>query len=195
MKLLVIPIQFCPWGNGIVLHSKRPFAIHIPCAPVRNPSFHPHKLLTATISEMAGAKPPDLSTQNAPCTSSSVQPKRAAHGRCSTDANKSRIFLLTQEQAHHFGVRIYRFSNVGNHLHLLVLFRLRKGFQNFLRSITGAIAFLVTGTRKGKELKRRFLDPLAFTRVVSWGREFRVVSIYFVKNLLESLEFLAPGMC
>lgn len=101
--------------------------------------------------------------------------------------NKSKIFLLTNEQARHFGVRIYRFSNVGNHLHLLVLPGSRKGFQNFLRSITGSIALLVTGTRKGNELERRFWDLLAFTRVLSWGREFRIVSIYFVKNLLESL--------
>jgi len=101
--------------------------------------------------------------------------------------NKSKIFLLTNEQARHFGVRIYRFSNVGNHLHLLVLPGSRKGFQNFLRSITGSIALLVTGTHKGNELKRRFWDLLAFTRVLTWGREFQIVSIYFVKNLLESL--------
>jgi hypothetical protein len=101
--------------------------------------------------------------------------------------NKTRIFLLAHEKARRFGVRIYRFSNVGNHLHLLVLPGSREGFQNFLRSTTGAIAFLVTGARKGSGLKRRFWDLLAFSRVVSWGREFNVVSVYFAKNLLESL--------
>lgn len=107
--------------------------------------------------------------------------------------NKSRIFLLIHERAEHFGVRIYRFSNVGNHLHLLVLPESRRGFQNFLRSITGTIALLVTGTRKGKELKRRFWDLLAFTRVVSWGREFRAASVYFAKNLLEGLGIPRDG--
>jgi REP element-mobilizing transposase RayT len=101
--------------------------------------------------------------------------------------NKSKIFVLAHNKAQQFGVRIYRFSNVGNHLHILVLPGSRKGFQNFLRSITGAIVFLVTGTCKGKGLKRRFWDLLAFTRVLSWGRELRVVSTYFAKNLLESL--------
>jgi hypothetical protein len=107
--------------------------------------------------------------------------------------NKARIFLLTHEKARRFGVRIYRFSNVGNHIHLLVLPGSRKGFQNFLRSTTGAIAFLVTGTRKGSGLKRRFWDLLAFSRVVSWGREFRVVSVYFAKNLLDTLGIPRDG--
>ena len=101
--------------------------------------------------------------------------------------NKSRIFLLINQWAEQFGVEIYRFSNVGNHLHVLVLPGSRKGFQSFLRVVTGAIAFLVTGTRKGRELKKRFWDTLAFSRVVSWGREFKAVSVYFAKNLLEGL--------
>ncbi len=107
--------------------------------------------------------------------------------------NKSKIFLLAHEKAEHFGVRIYRFSNVGNHLHILVLPGSRKGFQNFLRAITGAIAFLVTGTRKGRELQHRFWDLLAFTRVVSWGREFGIVVNYFAKNLLEGLGIPRAG--
>jgi hypothetical protein len=101
--------------------------------------------------------------------------------------NKGRIFTLLHQKADQFGVEVYRFSNVGNHLHVLVLPRSRKGFQNFLRAVTGAIAFLVTGTRKGRELKKRFWDTLAFSRVVSWGREFKAVSVYFAKNLLEGL--------
>jgi REP element-mobilizing transposase RayT len=101
--------------------------------------------------------------------------------------NKARIFITVNRKAEHFGVRVYRFSNVGNHLHILVLPGSRKGFQNFLRAISGEIALLVTGTRKGRALKRRFWDVLAFTRVVSWGREFRSVTAYFAKNMLESL--------
>jgi REP element-mobilizing transposase RayT len=101
--------------------------------------------------------------------------------------NKARIFLLIHQKAERFDVKIYRFSNVGNHLHILALPGSRDGFQNFLRASTGAIAFWVTGAKKGQPLRARFWDLLAFTRVLSWGREFMSVKNYFVKNLLKSV--------
>jgi REP element-mobilizing transposase RayT len=101
--------------------------------------------------------------------------------------HKGRIFVLVHETADRFGVKVHRFTNVGNHLHLLVRTPSRGAFQDFLRVLTGAIVFLVTGTRKGLGLKKRFWDKLAFSRVVNWGREFKVLKTYFAKNLLESL--------
>ena len=100
---------------------------------------------------------------------------------------KSRIFVLVHEAADKYGVKVHRFENVGNHLHLLVRAPSRREFQSFLRVITGGIAFLVTGTRKGQKLGHRFWDKLAYSRIVSWGREFRAIETYFIKNLLESL--------
>jgi REP element-mobilizing transposase RayT len=100
---------------------------------------------------------------------------------------KGRVFLLAHQTAEKYGVRIYRFENVGNHLHLLVLAPSRRAFQAFLRVLTAAIAFLVTGTKKGQKLARRFWDKLAYSRIIDWGREFRALETYFAKNLLESL--------
>jgi REP element-mobilizing transposase RayT len=37
-------------------------------------------------------------------------------------------------------VRVYRFANAGNHLHLLVMPKSREAFKSFLRSISGVIA-------------------------------------------------------
>ena len=94
---------------------------------------------------------------------------------------------MVHETAEKYGVKVYRFSNVGNHLHLLVQVPSRRAWQAFIRALSGAVAFHVTGTRKGKALARKFWDSLAFSRIVSWGREYRTLEIYFVKNLLESL--------
>jgi hypothetical protein len=100
---------------------------------------------------------------------------------------KCRVFVLVHESADKYGVKVHRFENVGNHLHLLVVAPSRRAFQNFLRVITGGIVFMVTGTRKGQKLARRFWDKLAYSRIVSWGREFRALEVYFRKNLLESI--------
>lgn len=116
---------------------------------------------------------------------------RAAQARGSwsmlSRRNKARILILVHDAAGRYGVRVHRFENVGNHLHVLLSTPTRKAFQSFLRVVTGAIAFAVTGTRKGRKLKKRFWDCLAWSRIVNWGREFRRVEIYFMKNLLESL--------
>jgi len=100
--------------------------------------------------------------------------------------NKAEIHRIVDETAERFGVRIHRFSNVGNHLHLLISTKTRRGFQSFLRVVTGAVAFVVTGARKGNPVGK-FWDQLAFSRVLSWGREFRIAVVYLVKNELEGL--------
>lgn len=101
--------------------------------------------------------------------------------------HKARLMILVHDTAEKYGVELYRFENVGNHLHMILSTPSREAFQGFLRVVTGAIAFLVTGTRKGRPLKKRFWDLLAWSRIVNWGREFRVLEAYLMKNLLESL--------
>lgn len=86
-------------------------------------------------------------------------------------------------------VQILRFANVGNHLHLLVKARTRKGFQSFLRTITGLIARLVMGAVKGLA-QGRFWDELAFSRIVAPGRDLKNADRYIIQNALEA--FGAP---
>jgi len=93
----------------------------------------------------------------------------------------------TREVAVKWGLKLYRYSNVGNHLHLLVITPSRLAFQNFLRELAGSIARSIQG--KGK-----FWDLLAFSRVVEWGRDLRNLETYFVKNLFEAIGVLTPFM-
>ncbi len=101
--------------------------------------------------------------------------------------SKVRIFTIIHETAEKYGVKVYRFQNVGNHLHILVLTPSRRAFQSFLREIAGKIAMFITDGGKGRALARRFWDLLAYSRIVNWGKEFKVICTYFSKNHLEAL--------
>ncbi|MCM0606440.1 MAG: transposase [Xanthomonadaceae bacterium] len=85
-----------------------------------------------------------------------------------------------------YGISVYELSVNGNQVHLLIRAKTRKAFQSFLRRLTGAISMLVTGAKKGNPVGR-FLEQLAFSRVVSWGREYKVVFQYVKLNLVEGL--------
>jgi REP element-mobilizing transposase RayT len=96
-------------------------------------------------------------------------------------SHAERIRHKAQTLARRCDVRLYRYANVGNHIHMLGQARSRRAFQSFLRAFAGVTARIVTGARRGRPVGR-FWDRLAYTRIVSWGREFLVVSAYVQKN-------------
>jgi REP element-mobilizing transposase RayT len=102
--------------------------------------------------------------------------------------NKARIHTLLVDLCDRYQVKLYRYENVGNHLHLIVRFPSRRELKAFLRVFAQGVMFLVTGARKG-DPKGRFFDQIAYTRVVNWGREFKVLKNYLWKNALEALGF------
>src|SRR5579885_1177964 len=91
---------------------------------------------------------------------------------------KWRVWEHLDRIARKRNVRVYRYANVGNHLHLLVQARSRRDFQAFLRELAGAIAVSATGAAKGRPAK--FWDGLAWSMVVEWGRQFRNVARYIL---------------
>ena len=86
--------------------------------------------------------------------------------------------LKTQRQRH--SITIYGVANAGNHLHLLLQAPSREHLARFLKAITGRIAESLTQD-KG------FWDARPFSRIVSWGRQFRNVSKYLGLNATETL--------
>ena len=100
--------------------------------------------------------------------------------------HKGYVYLEGDRIARKSNIKLYRFVNVGNHLHLVVKARSQKDFQRFLRVLTGKIAMLVTGARKGKPLAKRFWDLLAHTKLIQWGRQFENLSKYMEKNFREA---------
>lgn len=87
-----------------------------------------------------------------------------------------------------YGIKIYGYENVGNHLHLHLRFPSRRELRAFLRVFAQRVMFLVTGARKGSP-RGRFFEQIAYSRVVAWGREFFALKRYFLKNALESFGF------
>ena len=101
--------------------------------------------------------------------------------------NARRVRHLVYRFAEKNRVKIYKYANSGNHLHLLVQSKRHQDFKNFLKTISGLIARAVTGARKGKPAGR-FWDALAWTRIVNWGQDVRRVIDYVLMNEMEAAE-------
>lgn len=103
--------------------------------------------------------------------------------------NQKKINRLVYGLAERFGIRIFKFANSGNHLHLIVQGQ-KEDFKKFLRTLTALLARAITNARKGHPLKKRFWDNLAYTRLVTWGRELQMVKRYVTLNTLEAVGLL-----
>lgn len=118
-----------------------------------------------------------------------------AKGDKSLRLNKNRIQkieVVVRTQAKKFGVEIFRYANVGNHLHMLVQASYRRGFISFLRSISGIIARIALGAEKGMaKLKEatQFWDQRPWTRVLLTWTEFKNVKKYVEQNFNEAMGF------
>jgi REP element-mobilizing transposase RayT len=138
-----------------------------------------------------------------------IDPKQALHVVLKSSKAKGEFSLLhprhcnaldsfVRKTAKKWGVRLYRYANVGNHLHLLVQVPTREAWKRFSKELSGGIAQIVTNAQKGSALprnnepttpesaKRGFWDHLLFTRIVLFGRDFNSIKKYFIKNFFEA---------
>lgn len=136
-------------------------------------------------------------------------PKQALHVVLRSEKAKGQCSLLHPKHCNHiqsllvrlkkrWEIKVYRYANVGNHLHLLIQAPSRTVWQRFIREFSGGVAMIVTGARKGHALprakksalpesaQRGFWDHLVFTRIVQFGRDFKVVARYVLINLWEA---------
>jgi REP element-mobilizing transposase RayT len=89
------------------------------------------------------------------------------------------IQKILKKYADKFNIKIYQTSINSNHIHLVIVTTRRTSFQNFLRSITGLIARHM-GIGK-------FWAVIAFTRIANWGKEYKILVGYILKNQMEAL--------
>ncbi len=119
--------------------------------------------------------------------------KRPMHVVLKSDIAKGNLSLLKRRNARFiaevlpkaaqtYGVNIYEMANAGNHLHLAIKAKDRRGFQNFLRVIGSRIAMFVTGARKGRAAGK-FWTCGAYSRIVEWGLAFRTLCAYVIGNV------------
>jgi len=102
--------------------------------------------------------------------------------------NQSRITSMVYVYASRFRVHVYRFANVGDHLHLLVKASDRKDLADYLRVLAGRVAVTVSGAKKYVKRIGKFWDHLCWSRLVKWGKEFHLVQKYVFENELEAID-------
>jgi hypothetical protein len=105
---------------------------------------------------------------------------------CRAKRIESLVFRMGREHK----VKVYRFANSGNHLHILVLPSSRKAFNRYIRALSGVIARVTLNVQRGNGLRLKFWDARPFTRIVEWGRAFKSVCNYILKNTLEAIGFI-----
>src|SRR6476620_9909705 len=111
-----------------------------------------------------------------------------AKGQYSFLGKAQRIETLLKKQAEAFGVRLYDVANAGNHLHLVLRAHSARMFKGFLRAITGLLARLVLGAERGSPWKgKRFWDARPFTRIVAWGRDYKLLLYFLLPTPTEML--------
>lgn len=163
----------------------------------KNQSFLPgFNFKTATIShggELAKGKRK---------TARPIDPKQALHVVLRSSKAQGEYSMLRPKHCKHIhefthkvakklGIRIYRYANVGNHIHLLIKVPNRRIWQHFMRRLAGGIAIIVTGAKKGMALnknqsQRGFWDQLTFTRIIRFGKDFKNLCAYMLKNIFEA---------
>jgi REP element-mobilizing transposase RayT len=130
-----------------------------------------------------------------------VSTRRPMHVTLHSDRARGPWSLLRHQQAvrdtvrvcaKRSGIQVYDFANVGSHLHLLVRARRREDFRSFLRSLAGIVARVVTGAKRGRRLQGgAFWRGLAWSRLVSWGRDYKRVRHYIFRNRVEGNDGVA----
>lgn len=108
-----------------------------------------------------------------------------AKGRMSFLSHKIQVAKIIESRAAKDQIKIHRFVNMGNHIHILASFKRREFMQRFLRVTTGLIARLVTNAKKGHAFGKRFWDHLAHSRIVTSRMDFGRILHYFDKNSVE----------
>ncbi len=112
-----------------------------------------------------------------------------ANGTRSLIRLNDKIEQILQVQAAKHHIKIYAAANAGNHLHLLIQAPSREQLSAFLKGFTGRVAQLAMGTKTEKArdaFDSRFWDSRPWTRLVSWGKEFRNVLKYIGINTNET---------
>lgn len=104
-----------------------------------------------------------------------------------------KIQALIRTQASRFSVRVYDIANAGNHLHCLFLITTRRTFAAFMSAITGLIARMVVRAERGRAWKltalQKFWDARPFSRILTWGRDYRRCRKYLAINRVEMRAF------
>lgn len=114
------------------------------------------------------------------------------------------IEQIIKKNIQNFGVRIHKLAIAGHHIHVLISFKSRRKYFDWVRRITGLIARLMLKKERGlssentqsiltieKQLKKlTFWSQRPFTRIIKWGRDFKIVYKYLENNIIQAIGFI-----
>jgi REP element-mobilizing transposase RayT len=97
------------------------------------------------------------------------------------------LLKLIRDTADRYQIKIYNFSVNWNHFHFVIKVQSREAYILFVRYLTSQIVAHLS-KKYAQNLKGLF-SFRPFTRIVSWGRDFRKVSQYIEANIFESFGY------
>ncbi len=99
----------------------------------------------------------------------------------STNFFKSRLKIktLTSKYAEAFGIKVYASSVQRDHIHFVIKVPSRGAYVRFIRTLSGQIA---------RNLGHGLFKTRPYTRIGTWGREFRQLLDYLFRNDMEVLD-------
>lgn len=123
--------------------------------------------------------------------------KFAKGKRTMLGANKLKVAKLVDVISRRCAVKIVKYANVGNHLHMVVKLHgspmtSRRHYRKWIRLLTSRIAFEIGGAKKGEPFRddngqrAKFWDAIPFSRVIHGRRGWKMISRYVVKNEIEA---------
>lgn len=93
------------------------------------------------------------------------------------------------DTAKKYGFKVFKFANVGNHLHVLVQISKLKLWAAFIRELTGKIGLIMKMTLG---LMEKFWAYRPHTRIIrGWQRAFKIAKDYVELNILEAEGFIS----
>lgn len=122
--------------------------------------------------------------------------------------NHSMIKRLLSRLAREYGVIVYRFAIMSNHIHLALRVPGRECYKTFIRVLCGQIASHVMRglsfadfrsqalasnlkpTQEPQGLGQKFWQFRPFSRVLHWGRDYKTCCAYIEQNAQEALGFV-----
>lgn len=96
------------------------------------------------------------------------------------------VVQLFEATAAKYGVKVYRFANVGNHLHAVIRLHSRALWGAFIRELSGRLAQLLQGLKGQAPAPGKFWDQRPFTRVAHWGKDYAQLAEYVLLNAKEA---------
>lgn len=129
--------------------------------------------------------------------------------------NRKTVDRIITHFAKKFGVKIYERAINSNHIHLLLRITNRVLYRAFIKAVSGKIVSHVmnnqsfklfsesrinsergdgysgseNGSKKSKE-DQGFWEFRPFSRIVSWGKDYKTCVAYLGQNVLEALGFI-----